>query len=527
MYRDSGVPVARSIGLPAGFLPALVLHAWRSIGPTSGPPHPLRYLLPTGIRTACFTSAPQKHSALLGSNHTPGLLAASWWSFSALPRTFCLCLRTYGQKISVDTIINSESTLYASILQPLFGLLPDCRHTRECKTFSDQDWLTLGTLRVFQESPSGRGFLQQLLPHCAQAPSLSLFFENLKSTRRLALCAEANALLRQRIASQLPDALAKYPELAGFGVFAGDGSYFAAACHDSSRDSSSGTPVKYPTGHFFAMDLRTMALAHLIVADQIERKREHDLRALKRLDPEQLRQGTPSGRKVLWAWDRAITDFRLWHHLKQTRGIYFITRQKDNFAPMPCGLRQFDARLPVNHGIRSDELVGHGSSSVAIRRITFLDPLSGKTYLFLTNEMTLPPGLLALIYKMRWDIEKAFDQAKNKFGEKKSWASSATAKAMQAHFLCLAHNLALLQEHQLARQEGITNVAEHSRKSRRLAADRKNVHEAGAQCPPALQSLQRFTQRSLKFIRWLRMFLFLPAPWERMLAILRRLYATT
>ena len=49
--------------------------------------------------------------------------------------------------------------------------------------------------------------LPSLLPHCAQAPSLSPFFENLKSTRRLALCAEANALLRHRIASQLPDAL--------------------------------------------------------------------------------------------------------------------------------------------------------------------------------------------------------------------------------------------------------------------------------------------------------------------------------
>jgi hypothetical protein len=97
---------------------------------------------------------------------------------------------------------------------------------------------------------------------------------------------------------------------------------------------------------------------------------------------------------------------------------------------------------------------------------------------------------------------------------------------MQAQFLCMAHNLALLQEHKLEREEGITNVAETRRKIRRLEEDRQTVLGKGLELPPALQSLQRFTQRSVKFIRWLRMFLFLPAPWERMLAVLRRLYAT-
>lgn len=41
-----------------------------------------------------------------------------------------------------------------------------------------------------------------------------------------------------------------------------------------------------------------------------------------------------------------------------------------------------------------------------------------------------------------------------------------------------------------------------------------------------LQSIQRITQRSIKFIRWLRMFLFSPASWCDMLATLRRLYKT-
>ena len=443
---------------------------------------------------------------------------------TTIPGPLCLHYSGDRRKKFMPVITNSESTLYISFLQPLRDVLARCRKIRACKSLPDQQWLTLGTLRVLLEYVSGRAFLQHLLPHLTGVPSLPLFFENLKSARRLGLCAEANARLRDELTATLPDALADYPQLDGFGIFAGDGTCLKAACHDTAQSSRCGD-TKYATGHFFGMDMRTQAMLHLAVADQDERKREHDIRALKRIDPADLRQGTPKGRKVLWAWDRAITDFALWHKLKQGHGIYFITRQKENFAGMNCGDIPFEMQAKINNGVLRDEQVGGGG--VTIRRITFHDPLSGNTYQFLTNEMTLPPGLLALVYKMRWDIEKSFDQAKNKFGEKKSWASSATAKAMQAQFLCIAHNLALMQEHKLSKDEGITNVAEIKRKQKRLDGECKELKAKGISLPLALQSLQRVTQRSVKFIRWLRMFLFLQTPWQSMIDVLRKLYATS
>lgn len=386
----------------------------------------------------------------------------------------------------------------------------------------------MGTLRVLLDHGSGRGFLQHMTANCPETPSTALFFGNLKSSRRLGLCGQASGLLRREVSRELPDAFAGHRELDGFDLFAGDGSYLGAACHDSLQPSSSAASgsKKFATGHFFGMDLRTTALFHLAVADQIERRREHDVRALKKLDPEILRQGAPKGRKVLWAWDRAITDFSLWHRLKSAHGIYIVSRQKENFAGETCGRIPVDPNLPVNHGVLSDELTGQGTGGAMLRRITFRDPVTGLVHVLLTNEMTLPPGLLALIYKMRWDIEKAFDQIKNKFGEKKSWASSPEAKSMQAHFLCLAHNLTLLQEHKLAVEHQITNIAETRRKTKRMERERKTVFDQGIALPPALQVLQRVTQRSIKFIRWLRIFLFSDAPWSRMLADLRRLYAT-
>jgi transposase InsO family protein len=69
------------------------------------------------------------------------------------------------------------------------------------------------------------------------------------------------------------------PELADFEVFAGDGHFHAAAAHDP-RDAQDGS--KDAVGHFFALDLRSHALGHLTAADQVTRRKEHDMHALTR-----------------------------------------------------------------------------------------------------------------------------------------------------------------------------------------------------------------------------------------------------
>ena len=99
------------------------------------------------------------------------------------------------------------------------------------------------------------------------------------------------------------------------------------------------------------------------------------------------------------------------------------------------------------------ELVA-GAAGVLLRRIEYVEPLTGKVLVFLSSELTIRPGLIGFIYKLRWDIEKSFDQIKNKVGEKKAWGSSPTAKAMQAQFVCLLHNLLVLLEGRLHAEGG-------------------------------------------------------------------------
>ena len=104
-----------------------------------------------------------------------------------------------------------------------------------------------------------------------------------------------------------------------------------------------------------------------------------------------------------------------------------------------------------------------------VRRVIYQDPETGTIYAYLTNlPPSIPPGIVALLYKSRWDVEKVFDGFKNKLGEIKSWASTANAKTCQARLLCLTHNLMTLMEELIFRETSIRNEAEIKRKAQTL-----------------------------------------------------------
>lgn len=91
---------------------------------------------------------------------------------------------------------------------------------------------------------------------------------------------------------------------------------------------------------------------------------------------------------------------------------------------------------------------------------------------------------------------------------------------MQGQFLCLVHNLMVLLEEDLLTAEGIDNDKERARKETR----KTEALEKGANYVATL--LQRFTVRSVKYIRWLRNFIYQKVPWRRAMARLRVIYAT-
>ncbi len=395
---------------------------------------------------------------------------------------------------------------------PVSGMAESSHFARTCPELTDADWLKLGVTRVVSDPASGRGFLQQIGVSIINCPGRSLFFETLKSQRRLDLLNDVNVRLTKTMkpSAAMPDLFNDYE------LFAADGHWHSAATHDAPIDEK-----RWAVGHLYAYNMRSEALLHIT---STEGKKEHDMHALKRAGAEQLRLNVKKARKVLLVWDRAGIDFRLWHNWKHQNGIYFISRTKDNMNLEVIGRNPFDAGDALNHGVLADEMVST-SQHVAVRRVTYQEPVTGTVFEYITTVMDLAPGAIAWLYKRRWEIEKVFDQLKNKFGETKAWASGLNAKAMQATFLCLAHNLTVLFERGLADQ-GIEDVAGRKRQAARLQKEVDLTTKLLRPMSTLLTKVLRPLVRSVKLIRWFRAHWLSHAPLTDLLDHLRSLYAT-
>ena len=181
-----------------------------------------------------------------------------------------------------------------------------------------------------------------------------------------------------------------------------------------------------------------------------------------------------------------------------------------------------------NQGVLADELV-QTSQHVMVRRVRYL-PAPGQSRQsepleFITTCFDLPAGLIAWLYARRWELEKVFDQLKNKLEEGKAWASSPEAKRTQAHFLCLTHNLLELLSRRLAREQDLRDEAGIKRAARRREHLAETAAKTGRTLCATLADALRPLQLSVKFVRWLRAYWLSSCPLSHALGHLCVLYA--
>jgi hypothetical protein len=393
------------------------------------------------------------------------------------------------------SITHSTPTVNAALFQPLDGLIAASPHTRPCPEFADQDFVALGVQRVLECSESGRAFLQEHGVRFENTPGHSNYFAALQSQRRGDLLRDVNLELIDTAERRLHDRLERIPELDNYECFALDGHWHKAAAHDPRHEG-----VKMAVGHFYSLNLRTHSLRHLAAGQGLH---EHDMSALKRVKPKGLRQGVPQGKRVVLVYDKAGIDFGYWKRCRQECAVYMISRVKENMVFDCLDNVEWDRSDARNHGVTQDQRVVTREGQL-LRIVYYTDPRSGESYEFLTNEMDLPPGIIVELYRRRWEAEKTFDQLKNKLNQKKAWATSLRAKEAQALLIALTHNLLLLYEQALETQHGVTNHAEDQRRAKRMEADRKVCAKAGQPLSALVLQARRATQRSVKFVRWVR-----------------------
>jgi Domain of unknown function (DUF4372)/Transposase DDE domain len=135
---------------------------------------------------------------------------------------------------------------------------------------------------------------------------------------------------------------------------------------------------------------------------------------------------------AFYIMDRGYLDFARLFKLHQS-GAFFVTRAKRGMNAR----RVYSSATDRASGVICDQRIGLNGFYVRrdypehLRRVKFKDPASGKTLVFLTNNMTLPPLTIAALYKSRWQVELFFKWIKQHLRIKRFLATSENAVKTQ------------------------------------------------------------------------------------------------
>jgi hypothetical protein len=149
----------------------------------------------------------------------------------------------------------------------------------------------------------------------------------------------------------------------------------------------------------------------------------HDVHALDLLEPE-------AG--AIYVMDRGYLDFARLYGL-HLASAFFVTRAKSNMK----WHRVYSMPTDRTTGILCDQHIlldgfhTHRSYPILLRRIRFKDPDTGKTFLFLTNQMILPATTICALYKNRWQVELFFKWIKQHLRIKRFFGTSENAVKTQ------------------------------------------------------------------------------------------------
>jgi transposase len=135
---------------------------------------------------------------------------------------------------------------------------------------------------------------------------------------------------------------------------------------------------------------------------------------------------------AIYVMDRGYVDFARLHSM-HLAGAFFVTRSKSNMSFH----RVYSSETDRSTGIICDQTIAldgvytKQDYPAHLRRVRFLDPETGKTLIFLTNQMTLPAATICALYKSRWQVELFFKWIKQHLRIKRFFGTSENAVKTQ------------------------------------------------------------------------------------------------
>lgn len=203
----------------------------------------------------------------------------------------------------------------------------------------------------------------------------------------------------------------------------------------------------------------------------------------------------PYEKDAHYIFDRGYNDFANLYKINLINA-FFVVRAKRN---VKFKAKKWKRRLPGN--VVSDAVGNftvYKSSKVypdEIRKVVYIDPETGKEYIFLTNDFDSDALTIALLYKNRWSIELFFKWIKQHLKIKRFWGRTENAVRIQIYCALITYCLVAIVQHDMKLERSIYEVLQilsislTDRTSLRELFDKpnnKNVNERYGSSEPSL-----------------------------------------
>jgi uncharacterized protein DUF4372/DDE family transposase len=153
---------------------------------------------------------------------------------------------------------------------------------------------------------------------------------------------------------------------------------------------------------------------------------------------------------AFYLMDRGYLDFPRLHRL-HLASAFFVTRARKRFA---CQ-RLYSAPVDRTTGIMCDQIVTlsnpvpRAGYPDKLRRIRYFDSQQARRLIFLTNNFTLPPLVVAQLYRSRWQVELFFKWIKQHLRIRNFYGTSENALKTQIWIAISVYVLVAIVKKQL------------------------------------------------------------------------------
>jgi hypothetical protein len=151
-----------------------------------------------------------------------------------------------------------------------------------------------------------------------------------------------------------------------------------------------------------------------------------------------------------YVFDRGYVDFKRLYNITKY-SAYFVIRAKKNLQFKYSQINEVNER----NGVMSDQigkLTGFYISQyypVEIRKVVYYDKETNRTFVYLTNNMTITAEQVALLYKNRWQVELFFKWIKQHLKIKSFWGTTENAVRIQIYCAIITYCLVAIVERDL------------------------------------------------------------------------------